>query len=499
MIAAWLLLQIAVLAALGVLALVERLGVHPRGAQLAGRAAVLAALCAPALLLVPDAAAPYEAPAKLWSATEPGGAPRVELRAPGTPDTAPAALTLSLPAAPPLVPLGAAALLLVALQLRATRRSLGQTTLIRRLGALELRAGDVPGPFALWWPGRCVVVLDEASLLDPATLRMSLRHEVQHHRSGDTRFAWVLAALRLMSWPNPAGAALWRRLRALDELACDAALVEAGQVEAGPYAHLLLAAAARGRSPLGAVGLHHPTLLRRRILMLTRSTSPRRLPRLLAVGLPMALVLGLVSLAEPLAADMRPNPEALEAAAASLEAEGFEASLHPDVLALAEQMAGNPEGRARLEAALERRAEHEAVAAEALARHGVPLALLAVPLVESGWRNLPASANPMGAAGLWQFIPPTAKDYGLVVEGEVDERLDPALASDAAARLLADLHHRFDDWGLALAAYNVGAQRVELAMKAQQTRDVHALIASGALPDYANAVYAAALLGELER
>ena len=80
---------------------------------------------------------------------------------------------------------------------------------------------------------------------------------------------------------------------------------------------------------------------------------------------------------------------------------------------------------------------------------------------------------------------------------EQDQRLDPALASDAAARLLADLYAQLGDWGLAVAAYNVGAQRVELAMKAQGTSDVHALIAAEALPDYANAVYAAALLGEL--
>ena len=93
--------------------------------------------------------------------------------------------------------------------------------------------------------------------------------------------------------------------------------------------------------------------------------------------------------------------------------------------------------------------------------NGVPEALVWQAEAESSFN--PAAKSPVGARGLFQFMPATAKEYGLVLEPD-DERLDPAKSAAAAARYLAVLHRRFGDWALALAAYNCGPARLSKAL-----------------------------------
>lgn len=108
-----------------------------------------------------------------------------------------------------------------------------------------------------------------------------------------------------------------------------------------------------------------------------------------------------------------------------------------------------------------------------LRMYGLPETLKYLPIVESSLR--PAVFSPVGAAGLWQFVPSTARLYGLTVNGQVDERLDPHRATEAAVRMLASLHQQFGDWALVLAAYNCGPGRVRKAMRSAGSSDFWAL------------------------
>ncbi|MDR1274346.1 MAG: transglycosylase SLT domain-containing protein, partial [Odoribacteraceae bacterium] len=100
---------------------------------------------------------------------------------------------------------------------------------------------------------------------------------------------------------------------------------------------------------------------------------------------------------------------------------------------------------------------------EALEREGLPHELKYLPVIESALN--PRARSSAGAAGLWQFILPTGKQYGLEINSFVDERRDPQRSSAAAARFLKDLHAIYGDWFLVLAAYNSGPGTVNKAIR----------------------------------
>ena len=100
---------------------------------------------------------------------------------------------------------------------------------------------------------------------------------------------------------------------------------------------------------------------------------------------------------------------------------------------------------------------------ETLAKYDLPDELKYLAIVESGLRaNAISRAS---AVGLWQFISSTGRVYGLNGNWYVDDRMDPEKATDAAARHLKDLYRMFDDWELALAAYNCGPGNVRKAIR----------------------------------
>jgi membrane-bound lytic murein transglycosylase D len=99
----------------------------------------------------------------------------------------------------------------------------------------------------------------------------------------------------------------------------------------------------------------------------------------------------------------------------------------------------------------------------ALDRHGLPLELKYLAVIESGLR--PQVRSRAGAMGLWQFMYATGKMYGLTENSYIDERMDPEKSTEAACRYLKRLYEIYNDWNLALAAYNAGPGNVNKAIR----------------------------------
>ncbi len=119
---------------------------------------------------------------------------------------------------------------------------------------------------------------------------------------------------------------------------------------------------------------------------------------------------------------------------------------------------------------------------EGLNTNQLPLELALLPIVESGYQ--PTAFSPKGAAGLWQFIPSTGKDYDLKQSNHYDERLDIVSSTRAAIRFLSDLKGHFKgDWLLALAAYNCGQGAVDKAISRNLAEGLEADYWSLRLPE----------------
>ena len=100
---------------------------------------------------------------------------------------------------------------------------------------------------------------------------------------------------------------------------------------------------------------------------------------------------------------------------------------------------------------------------EMLDRSSLPLELKYLPIVESALN--PEARSPAGARGLWQFMYYTAKAEGLRIDSYIDERKDPQRSTEAACNHLKKLYRIYDDWYLALAAYNAGGGNVNKAIR----------------------------------
>jgi membrane-bound lytic murein transglycosylase D len=135
---------------------------------------------------------------------------------------------------------------------------------------------------------------------------------------------------------------------------------------------------------------------------------------------------------------------------------------------------------------------------EVFKQKGLPEELVFTAMIESGFD--PVAVSRAGAKGLWQFMAPTARQYGLRVDRWLDERLDPEKSTVAAANYLKDLYTIFGSWDLVQAAYNAGEMKVIRAIKGTGTRDFWSLTNSRLLRDetknYVPAIHAVTLISQ---
>ena len=113
---------------------------------------------------------------------------------------------------------------------------------------------------------------------------------------------------------------------------------------------------------------------------------------------------------------------------------------------------------------------------EVAREHGLPEDIGYLFMLESGAN--PEARSPANALGMWQFMPATARSYGLRVDRWVDERLDPRRSTEAAMLYLKDLYGMFGCWRLALSAYNSGENKLNKVLCAEDASEYDEICSS---------------------
>jgi beta-lactamase regulating signal transducer with metallopeptidase domain len=361
-------------------------------------------------------------------------------------------------------------------------------------------------PFSSWIPFRAFIVVPQSLVSDYNNLRIVIAHEAQHHRHFDTKFVYVIQGLRALFFWNPFVHLAEKIISALQEFACDESVVGHHGISSRAYCDCLMWVAQRTMQTnqelvgtanfLGGSATH---LLKWRIgFMLTNKVRILSNVPVVAISVCAALVFGLVAHAASSGIqDRRVSRDKAEAMAlvASQESK-FPLVVNDLVLAQLNRYLGTPDGREFMRQSIHRMREHEEFISEKIAQYGLPNELLAIPIVESGYQNLKQNSNPGHGAGIWMFIESTAREFGLRIDEQVDDRLDVQKETDAAMRLLASNHLKFQDWGLAVLSYNTGRRTVRNGIEATGSRDPWTLIQAGYENDkgYLASVIAAALI-----
>lgn len=159
----------------------------------------------------------------------------------------------------------------------------------------------------------------------------------------------------------------------------------------------------------------------------------------------------------------------------------------------------NGNGRKYYQRWLDRSTRYRPMMIRELEAAGLPRDLVYLSMIESGYN--PHAYSSADAAGLWQFIPSTAKLYHMRVDWWVDDRRDPEVSTRAAIALLTDLHKMFKgNWYLAWAGYNTGPGRVMRASKRANSTDFWTITEQSLLANetenYVPKIIAAAIIGK---
>ena len=128
-----------------------------------------------------------------------------------------------------------------------------------------------------------------------------------------------------------------------------------------------------------------------------------------------------------------------------------------------------------------------------LERYGIPADFKYLAVIESGLSNV---VSPAGAVGFWQFLKGTAKEYGLEVDKEVDERYHVEKETEAACKYLLKSYKKYGSWALVAASYNAGTNGIDRLMKKQKANSFYDLLVSDETNRYLYRILAVKLIME---
>lgn len=368
------------------------------------------------------------------------------------------------------------------------RRVIRESFLIRRIGSIRILASECERtPYSFRTLRRHYVVIPSEMLGRPVELRVAIFHELQHHRQGDTLAVHGIELLKLLFFINPFVHFLENKISTFQEFACDECLVDRKKVSPHAYGSCLIWAAEHNlgahRFLAGTTGMAVSSSgkqLKRRIEMMFQYQETKRgkwAGRLLGTVALIALVTTAYA-TQSLVRDRRISlEEAQQMANTAAIGSSVPIVVNDAVLEQLNRFVGTPDGRAYMRDAIANMQQYRPMMEQKIREYHLPEELLAIPIIESKYRNYKPASSP--GAGLWMFITPTAQRYGLRVDDNADDRLNPDLETDAAMRYLGSNNLVFQDWLLSMLAYNAGEKRVQSGIDATGSRDAWKLVQAG--------------------
>lgn len=362
---------------------------------------------------------------------------------------------------------------------------------LRKIKNLSILISDsIQVPFCWSFMRSHYVLIPNNFLEKNSDLKLAIRHELQHIRQGDTYWLHFFAFIKLICFWNPF-VNLWReRLGELQEFACDETLILRQKTSRLAYAQCLLDAVSGNFDerilPQGALGIfglskNYRSILNRRITMLFGYKNKGTKKIILICTYIMCFLLA-STFAYALTDNTSVQPITLNELNAMAKKSHLPISITPESVAEINNIRGSEQARRDVISTLARMKKYSPYIETQLKENGIPRQLLALPFVESGYRPLDESQNRMRAAGIWQFIPNTAKRFGLTITSQRDDRLNTELATKAAVSFLNLLHAKYQDWTLSVIAYEYGDEITDRLVKKVGSHDAWVLARSSAAP-----------------
>ncbi len=345
-------------------------------------------------------------------------------------------------------------------------------------------------PFCWSWVNQNFICIPQHFLTKRDHLRLIMQHELQHIRQGDTNWLHVISILKIFFCFNPF-IFLWiSLLKQLQEFACDEAIIFTKNVSTTTYAQCLIDSMKyKFRFVTGseiALSATTKSILYRRVnMMFGYKKTNRKFPLILVYLFSICVI---ISAAFAFASNenkknhMLTSTEVETIIQRSNLDKNFQITATPEVVSALNKFRNNPEEHAFILSALENMKTYQPYIQDQLTKNNMPKELLAIPLIESGYKPLDAAKNRVAAAGIWQIIPSTATRLGLVINAQHDDRLNTELSTKAALTYLKLLHDQFHDWTLVILSYEYGENYINEMLMKSNTQDVWKIARSSIAP-----------------
>lgn len=348
-----------------------------------------------------------------------------------------------------------------------------QALYMRNFGNLKiLFTENTPIPFCWTFLKFHFVIIPANLLQKSSSMKLAIQHELQHIRQKDTYWLHCVSLIKVICFWNPFIWFWMNWLSELQEFACDESLILRNKVSEMPYAECLVNTAKSALLPQGALAMTGPfasNILKRRVSMLFSYKDFKK------KKISLILAYGLCFFAAGSAAFALNNNSSGDITAKQLSSmiknSDLKVSVTPELVEEINHIRNSDQARKYMETGLKSMKQYQNYIQSELKKRKMPNDLLALPLVESDYLPLAESKNPMHAAGVWQFIPTTAKEYGLIINEKQDDRMNIQLSTRAALTFLNSNYEKFHDWKLAVFAYEYGDKQTAKLIEKTGSRD----------------------------